>query len=262
VLTAHPVGAEVRSTGSFISCLVKPDGTFELRGLPKGKQDLVLRDDIRPAATMLGRWTVEVPGEGIELTVDPAFAASRPPPLAVRVLGPDNLPVKGGGVLIWAGDVKFPRIVSLSGGKAQADAVPNGTRIWIEVRNAKSAGGKPVGGAFHGPVEAGGREIVVHLPEARQVAGKVVGPDGKPVAGVLIEPAAVPPKELAGRSQVTAFLPRIRSDASGAFVLDGLGASRYRLHVDVPAGFERPSVPAIGPDTKDLVITLKSAKPR
>jgi len=258
MLSVHPADEEYGRLGISGARPVAPGGKFRMTGLRKGTWDLVLREDTREGSPLLGRWTVDVPSEGLELALDPAFATGQPPPLTISVFGPDNLPLKSGGVALWVGGADWSRFSFLQNGKTTTDPVPKGARLWIEILNAVGSDGKPVGGVYHGPVVASGEEIVIHLPAGRSVRGKVVGPDGKPVAGVLIEPLAVPPAEIAGRSIRDFYVPRHRTDEEGAFVIEGLGNQKYHLRLDVPVGYALVPPVVAEPGTDDLVIRLEA----
>ena len=78
------------------------------------------------------------------------------------------------------------------------------------------------------------REIVVRLPRAAVITGRVVGDDGGPVANAFVFPFAVLPGGRLGRSAGPAW----RTDDTGSFRVFGLRAGEYLLGARPGSDFE------------------------
>ena len=91
-----------------------------------------------------------------------------------------------------------------------------------------------------GPFGPDDGEVVLRMPPERTIEGRVVGPDGAPVEGVLL--TAWPTGRVVGDDGPSSEDPSDRSDAQGKFRLRRLGAFRYRVTAVPPSRFVRENV--------------------
>lgn len=117
---------------------------------------------------------------------------------------------------------------------------------------------------------------VTKPPAGTMIAGKVTGPDGKPVAAATVRAIPMPPRSqsVSPRGQRPDFPQAFvaKADASGAFRVDGLAAGPYALHVaasgfaptvvtDIPAGAATTLRLKPGTTVVGRVLDLTSQKP-
>ena len=240
------------------------DGTFRVRGLAEGPHELratasyprVLGASARAEA---GRADVT-----LTLATSPEGDPSRT--LLVRV-------VDGQGAQVPVSQVDFlwKSIDGIrSAGREAADGVAQFTDLsdrgqgTIRVSGARGRDGAALalGAATVERVAATAAEVVVTLPAGLSISGRVLGPDGRGVAGVpvhaLTEEAM---KTWAGWrvDQIPAGAGAVvRTAADGTFHLDGLADAMYALTLDVPPDLVRPEPVSAGTGRTNVEITLRS----
>lgn len=133
--------------------------------------------------------------------------------------------------------------------------------VELDIYDARDAQGLSLGLApVHlGPLGEVSAELVVRLERERTLAGMVLGPDGRPVAGVAVR--AVPERVDDGRLE--GALPiehaRARSDASGRFVLRGLADEAYVLRFAPPRHLCAPRRVVAAPGRSEVEVRLRAA---
>ncbi len=214
-------GATVRA-GEAGSAVTAEDGVFRIDGVPPGRA-IELRIEAPGCAPRLARVPPLPPGIAAplrEVHLGPAV------PVSVRVLDPRGAPAPGAEVLLYS-DAKFqlhllfgfpfpgsvPRDEEEPILRARADA-DGVARLGIAPRSdllvlARGEGGVPSGRVFLG-LQAVPVEVLVRLPPATVVEGRVTGPDGSPAAGVEV---------LAWRMVDRTPVGSSRTDAEGGFRL-------------------------------------------
>ncbi|MEM8882536.1 MAG: carboxypeptidase-like regulatory domain-containing protein [Planctomycetota bacterium] len=115
----------------------------------------------------------------------------------------------------------------------------------------------PLGVARMGPIPLAG-DHEVRLPAERRLSGRVVGPDGKPVVGVMVW--AWPPERTPGKRpfmrETLDHYDISRTDANGAFTLGRLRNAPVDVVVEAPRGFH-PAPAVRGTPGEALTIALE-----
>ncbi len=172
-------------------------------------------------------------------------AAGRPVPRAtLRLLDPERLNCFG-----WS---------QVTDGHATIDADRASRTCWLEVVSPSTAGGSPLPlGVGWSAMAAGTGPVEVRLPAETPIEGTVFGPDGQPIAGVLLE--AIParfPLVTDPRRRAEQIVSRARSDAGGAFHIGRVGPEPSRIYVYAPPGFALPEPMTADGGTRGLAIRL------
>jgi protocatechuate 3,4-dioxygenase beta subunit len=181
VATENPEGREVRATWDLCEKRRPVSGTTDAQG--RFTFDLPRKDDF-------GLWTeapgylpgarekipMERAGGGIEIVL------RRGATVAGRVLAQDGLPVPGARVYSPQ-DGKTPQTVTDAQGRYQLDGIePGGRELWAE---------HPERGEARRRLElvpgANRLDLTLDGQKERAVAGRVVGPDGEPLAGIRVQ---------------------------------------------------------------------------
>jgi uncharacterized GH25 family protein len=135
-------------------------------------------------------------------------------------------------------------------GSFRAEGVAPGTYTLVATMDGAAMSEGPVVTLAEGEVKEG---VEVVLPEERKVTGKVLDPDGKPVAGatIRVRPMSQQNQWFGGQDNEPAHGT---TDAAGAFALRGLGKAQVRIHVRAE-GFGESSQ-TVDPPKDDLVFNL------
>lgn len=206
-----------------------------------------------------------------------AGAASQPTfSIDVRVLGPDGTPVPGASVLVFLDSFReWPQGFASTGqawfqldwrtatgapapileqetdgsGVARLDVAP-GKSFRAEARKAGYSRGQTTLYYLSKPPE---RPIEIRLFPAHGLAGKVVDPEGRPVAGAAV---AVGGADLTMHGGFVSLPHRITADEEGRYRFDALAAGDVSLWAALPGGV--PACVAIvrvpDVDTFDIVL--------
>ena len=205
------------------------DGTWRLSGLPDGtyevEAELVWQDRRYEAEASVAAGT-----EDQELALVPIGTDASGGGLVVKILGPGGEPVPGGNVRMYtrSENSSGSHGQSFSNGEAVFEVDPNEDEVWIQ---AWARPGSGFGDAQVGPISERSGEIVLRLPRARTIDGRVVTADGEGVGGVRVETFLPSPlsDHHGGRGDRFAL-----TDADGTFELRDLGEGTYQLHVKAP----------------------------
>jgi protocatechuate 3,4-dioxygenase beta subunit len=159
----------------------------------------------------------------------------------VEVVDTDGEPVVGGRRIRWSGTSSMPgRRIDEGwlgrGGKFVLGAAAKRETVWIEIFAARSEDG-PLAPVLHGPLKERFGPVRITLPKPTSVSGKVVGPDGRPVAGA--EVAAVPGWPERGIRRPPHAETTTAQD--GTFELVGLADAPYELVVKAPEPCASPA---------------------
>lgn len=185
----------------------------------------------------------------------------------VRVLDPDGRPVAHANVIGAFGEVHASEFVTagralldLRAADAGRPAARTGT---LEVRDASDERGRPlpVGVASVDGVRPG-TVVEVRLPRERTIEGRVVGPDGRGVAGVRVVAVAATGPEAGwwtASPWMWSIVDGVRSDGDGRFRVGRLGDGAH-LVAALPTEAWAPTGP-VPADTgaRDVVLRLRAA---
>ena len=238
-------------SGHFRFRNVATDGTYRVHAVLRwdvhdldgfadaapGARDIELSLDERAPGTV---WTVRAqgPGEGVVSSGRTRF----------------HWRTRGGAWRADTVDLRHGRAAfrTESVGVVEAHATVFGT--------ADDAGRRDTYGARSGVrLPPAGGEVMVKLPHARVLAGSVTC-DGDPVEGALLRVVPATASASAGSWNAHA---EARSAADGAFVLRGLGAGPYQLHVRTSPAYMSTAPIEIPAGQRDVAIALRpSAGPR
>ena len=236
------------------------DGTFTVGGLAKGTYRITAEGARGADGAALFGSAVVTAGDGpvtVELSTNGAAASRR---LAVRVLDPDGRPVPRAHLLFR----------STQGGSNGTDVQDGRSSLELDrddpgtltVWGATSVAGTPLPYAPKTvtDVKPSGGEVVVRLDPGRSLAGTVRGPDGQGVRGAMVSASATTDAAQRRRGWGGGdALSSARTDAGGAFRLDGLGPDEVSVTVDVPPEFLAPEAVVARPGAAGLDLVLKAA---
>jgi protocatechuate 3,4-dioxygenase beta subunit len=109
-----------------------------------------------------------------------------------------------------------------------------------------------------------GQDVVVRMPAELTIEGRVLGPDGKGVAGARIRAESVNAEWDGQRESMEApwtwnVSEFVRSDASGFFRIGGLGAGPHWLAVLPPVGFVPPPTRKVEAGTANVEFRVSPA---
>ena len=207
------------------------DGTWRLGGLPEGtyevEAEIVWQDERYEAKA-----TVAAGDEAVDLELV-ATGSRDGSGLVVRVLGPDGEPVPGGNVRLYTRSRNSSGTSgqSFSNGTATFDVDAAEDEVWVQ---AWARPGSGLGDALLGPIPERSGKVVLRLPRARSIEGRVVTREGAGVGGVRVETFLPSPlgNRHGGRGDHFAL-----TDEAGRFELRDLGEGPYEIHVKAPPQF-------------------------
>ena len=243
-----------------------PDGSFALRGLPSGTWRVQAWAQGRSSPEPV---SVEAGATGVELVLPSAAEAGRT--LLVRVLGPDGLPVPAFQVeLSTRGSNSSTSgsmgLAALGVAEGDTDIIPLGLLrgdLLLEVYDARGPDGLALdyAPAARALTSLEVLELEVRLEAGRALVGRVLGPDGRPQRGVLVQawphrPQGTPPE--AGSSDAGGST---YSDAEGRFRLVGLTQRAYGLRPYPSRGLAAPRTPTVAsPGGAEVEIRLSASR--
>jgi len=243
-----------RSLGLCGLMQMRKPGAFRLGPVPTGSYDLVLVERAESLRhKQISRWTVRTGEPDLRLVVDPSLTEKDEDQILFRVLGPDGKPASGH-ARVYGPTRTFVNTEWVREGRLVVTGAAPGTVAWVEIGGPKDADGKPLGGVVHGPVklEPGVHEI--RLAAAPEIRGRVLGPDGGPVVGLLVQAVLVLPADVATVPSTFA-VPAVRTDEAGRYTLAG-GAAGTQLVLEVPARYALLPPVSVPPTGGDLEIRL------
>ena len=250
-------GAMIRAAGHVVT--VGPDGTFVLSGLEVGARDLHA-GLIQAAKTYIGFSRADAGASDVEITLQP-----KPPPrtVRVRVQDPAGKPVpvvtlstaserSGYWSEIYDDDRK-----ALGPGEWLV-TMEDGDR-WIAAADPATEEEEPLpfGWALSGPLADPSSEVTIRLPAEVAIGGRVLGPDGKGLAGLTVDasPFSV---EAGGRIDI-GWSSSAETDSEGAFHLGHMAAGEYEVSVTAPKGMLAPPPVRVVAGRKDMDLRLAHA---
>ncbi len=161
------------------------------------------------------------PGEDLlDLVLQAAPLPGGSTDFTVRVLGPGGEPVKGVGVFVQAGPTALRRQTGAEG-TAVFQSLPGTTAmIYMTVPQSMTKAPEYL---QQEPIEArlADGELVVRLVPTARIRGRVLGPDGSPLAGMMVQ-AEGPPGIPGGSSH---------TDDRGEFTLGVAAGGPYRITI-------------------------------
>lgn len=241
---------------------VESDGSFSVESAKGG--------EIRVVATLpwQGEWyeasqTITAPASGVTLRLAPVKPGRDDPRVLVRVRDPEGKPIPAARFEVFAVHPQFPGLESRPGGHRPHD-IRSGVGItsdpgelfkadrrseaqyWISVwrpRDGKTA--LPLGAVRVGPFPAGGGVREVTLPRERKAVVRVIGPDGKGVAGasvwVRFAPRAAPEKRTPNPYPTSLEVATERTSPDGDVTIARLGPAAFEYSVRPPDGYVTPA---------------------
>ena len=253
--------------GSSRAAAWRSDGVFVVRDLAAGEL-AVVANWARDGTAYAGATTAVAGPEDAGCTISLAevartevatTASASDARVTIRVLDFDGKPVAAG--YYHARERGYPRSYefpsSFSGGSFTSDPSALETEV-VDVFDARSATGERLGPATTASFTRAdaGRTLDVRLERAVAITGRVLGPDGRPVAGVRVLAHASTESRKSGPDSA---LAGATSDDSGEFRIEGLARERYELDVEVPPSRLAPDALTVVAPAADTTITLRRA---
>lgn len=208
----------------------EPDGTFRLERLPYGPVTLEAlppdssSEDMSPSESPTG---VEVTPERplVDLVLTAETLARRQVPLILHILAPDGKPVERA-TISWSGGW-FATSQTVEGGRAEV--ATRGAAVTLRVFAVRDAEGRALPVApVSLEVDATTREVTIRLEPGREIRGRVLDEDGKPVPDLVVH-------AVTGRGFDFGPDAEARTREDGTFLLVGLGAREYTLRLPKPS---------------------------
>jgi len=239
------------------------DGRFDLGGLPAGRYDLTARSRGWAPLTVPG---LEVP-EGSRATDLGTLVLAHGVALEGAVVDAAGKPVEGAEIrLNEAGDPAVPRFREESGEPAGLSGGDGFFRI--EDLRAGSTVDVSVARSGYAPGSAQGIQIPTEQPlrivlqAVGSLSGRVIDPDGKPIAGAYVHVEVRPPGR-GSRFRVFSGGPLFdRTDAEGSFRITNVTPGPVSLGARAP-GWQDGSVADLelrgGEDKRGIEIVLSAA---
>jgi len=240
---------------------VAKDGAFRLGPLPAGTYEILFLERGSPRRERL-RYRVEAGTHDLVLELPPAERGPEPEReerpdhgvLTVRWVGPDGRPAVGGRVRCHHEEARRPlEKIQENPGQARYRIRALGVSVRIEVWGATTGVGKPLGAVIHGPVRTEPGEILVRLPAARTIEGRVLDEEGRGVRGLTVRARRSPAGEI--RAQIGHGAAKTLE--GGRFSIAGLGEFSYSLTLTPPPGYLAPDPLEARAGTGGVVLALR-----
>ncbi len=233
-------------------------GRFRLPHLPRGPAEVGALPPLEGLSDVLDRteprW-VEVAADVDEVTLrlEPRAAS-----VTLEVVGPDGSPVAQADAALLVRDER--RSLFLRGGRATFREPSEGSYGLVALRPRGADGAAlPFGPGRLRDVRPVDGRVVLRLPRGRAVLGRVLGPDGAPVAGVRVE-AAVPWRLRAPGESWEPDHDRATTDERGLFRLVSLERRPYALEVAAPERFAPHPPLRLEADQDALLLRLAAGR--
>jgi protocatechuate 3,4-dioxygenase beta subunit len=236
------------------------DGAFRMRGVLAGTVKLTA-SFTREAKSYAANASVTVGAEDVVLTLAEGSTGKGGDTgqLVVRVLDADGKPVPSASALLRSkqGNTHSTNVTDgrVSLGRAAGEA---GTlQIWA----AKGRDGQTLNLApLRREISKDETDIEVRLAPGLSIEGVVRSPEGAGIRGVRVSarPSAKAVKDVDFGDNSYGAHATARTDAAGAFRLDGLSDDDYALAVDAAAEFAPYDGPAVHAGAKGVEIALKA----
>lgn len=243
------------------------DGRFVLHGLEGGQVALsawLRRSDGRQDR---GETDVSAGATDVVLTLREARPSRRHaepaarPEARFRVVGPDGAPTSSGSYRVLTEHTRpgvYVRDSSFR--KGVIDVSPDDRSTWwLEVYGARASGGGPLlAPTLTPPLPPGATPTdgVIRCGEGAVLQGRVVTPNGEPVAGVGLF-ASREPAPTGERRTLT--LSEARTGSNGRFRLEGLPAEAVSLSFDLPGAWLPPRETRFDASRGPVEIVLRQA---
>ncbi|MHC4451163.1 MAG: carboxypeptidase-like regulatory domain-containing protein [Planctomycetota bacterium] len=230
------------------------DGRFELSGVADDAVAVIaMKEGYAPSLDRATVWKrvrdkqarVLSPGQTL-LEHDVELAASG----AVTGLALDPLGKPLAGVVVrgprrreMVGDMTRPTAVTDTDGRFELGGFADGTKLALDAHHVRYGSAKPAR-----LIAGDGTEPTFRFHQPVRVVGRVVDPNGNPVAQASVV-AGKPPKR--GRQQFEPDSPRATTDAGGRFVLRTVPPEERELKVTHDLFLIRTEPLALSPDKRD-----------
>jgi protocatechuate 3,4-dioxygenase beta subunit len=247
----------VDGTRGAVRSRVTRDGAFRIEGLRPGTHLLRVLASGVPKA--LVEQEVEAGREDVVLVlkeIPPHPHLVVPRELRVDVLGPDGEPVRSCCAEVFLNQERMSNQSGSFGGRVTFG--PSVKRCWIHVYRAMTTSGELCGALRVGPLDPSAGEVTIRLPGPRSIRGSVLGPEGKPIEGVLVDASPMRSWERVENAREPTHATA-RSDEEGRFALDGLGDGIHRVYVSPPRGFLAPDPIRVEEPGGEVLVLLKRA---
>jgi uncharacterized GH25 family protein len=249
----HPIaGAEVDVTSEDVNRLL---AALQSGVLPTTKMKTSKDGMFRIVGLEPGTYRVEVTKKGLTREAREKVVAGGPPlaivmvtghEIAGTVVGPDGRPVNRAWISVLG---RSDTVFTDAKGAFRIEGLAAGTfTITVKPPGQKSG----LGGATVAGVRAGTMDLVIRMKKALTITGIVVDREGQPVVGARV--IGMPWNEDGLRGSAGGM--NTRTDATGAFVIDGADDGTHRLLVHCPTGFA--VVVGVAGGARDVRIVLQS----
>lgn len=230
------------------SVTVHPDGSFRIAGLPAERAYLTAEVRI-DGVDYEGSLHVEPGTVDAVIPVKPEHETAGEP-MVIRVVDPGGVPVPQASVYVQSAESRDSWWARAQDGVATARIPPDLGPFTIQVSNPRNEQGDdlPLGPVTLGPIDFPSGLLEVRLPPGKSISGTLTGPDGAPLPRRYIDAWQVRSEEEPGHPDTGGAV----TDASGTFMITGLGTGDYQLHafVDAEQGCDRVTVPAGATDVR------------
>ena len=225
---AEGVKLHTRGSGRLDRMVTRADGRFRVRVKPGAKGQV---NATPPAPYLLTHGRLPAPDGELEIVLE------RGASLDVQVLGQGERPVANARVIAYA---LFYRLVGKTDvqGRVVLDGIPRGSEFSVAVDGRGATPPHP-----HATKRFVDQwHVVVRLPDPTYLEGRVLTPEGQPVATQVVAMSVGEPQHGAAAEAVA---------GTGRFRLGPVPAGAYRVYVDARAPFAdsataRVASPAVG----------------
>jgi len=240
---------------------VAGNGSFRIGPLPRGAHEISFSGGEGQSGERL-RMRVEAGTEDLLLELPPATeepeAEREEEPdlgvMTVRWVGPDGRPAMGGQADYRHDARQRPLwVVQRNPGEFRYQIKALGVSVRFEVSGATNGKGEPLGAARSASVRTAPGEILIRLPAAGHIEGRVLDEKGRGARGFTVFARRVPD----GRESSRLWHGSCPTAEEGVFRIDGLGDFLYHLEVNTPPDYVRPEPLALKPGAADVEIRLR-----